>query len=94
MNTVDAISPDEIGMVSRLLMKRYGTLYTDIWKVGLNLSLRISDLLSLRSEQLDIEGRTLNRIEKKTGKPKSIRLNREVLPAALVGLARALYSRG
>jgi integrase len=75
MNTVDAISPAEIGMVTRLLMKRYGRLYTDIWKVGLNLSLRISDLLSLRYDQLDIAGRSLQLIEKKTGKPKAIRLN-------------------
>ena len=56
MNVVDAISPAEIGMVSMLLLKRYGPLYADIWKVGLNLSLRISDLLALRYEQLDLEG--------------------------------------
>ena len=75
MNTVDAISPAEIGMVTMLLMKRYGRLYTDIWKVGLNLSLRISDLLSLRYDQFDLAGRSLNLIERKTGKPKAIRLN-------------------
>jgi hypothetical protein len=64
MNTVDAISPAEIGMVTMLLMKRYGRLYTDIWKVGLNLSPRISDLLSLRYDQLDLAGRSVQLIEK------------------------------
>ena len=79
MNVVDAISPAEIGMVSMLLLKRYGQLYADIWKVGLNLSLRISDLLSLKYEQLDLEGRSLQLIERKTGKPKAIRLNQAAL---------------
>src|SRR5512137_2870228 len=89
MNTVDAISPAEIGMVTMLLMKRYGRLYTDIWKVGLNLSLRVSYLLSLRYEQLDIENRSLQLIEKKTGKPKAIRLN----PVALEIIQRRRLER-
>ena len=79
MNTVDAISKDEIGLVTTLINKRYGSLYADIWKVGLNLSLRISDLLSLRYDQLDLEGRALSLIEQKTGKSKAIRLNQTVL---------------
>jgi integrase len=79
MNTVDAISKDEIGLVTTLLNKRYGPLYADIWKVGLNLSLRISDLLSLRYDQLDLEGRALKLIEQKTGKSKAIRLNQTVI---------------
>ncbi len=39
MNTVDAISKDEIDLVTTLLNKRCGSLYADIWKVGLNLLL-------------------------------------------------------
>jgi integrase len=89
MNTVDAISPAEIGMVTMLLMKRYGRLYTDIWKVGLNLSLRISDLLSLRYDQFDLAGRSLNLVERKTSKPKAIRFN----PVALDIIQRRRLER-
>ena len=84
MNTVDAISPADIDLVTRLLLKRYGPLYADIWKVGLNLSLRISDLLSLRYDQLDLAGRSVHLIEQKTGKPKTLRLN----PVALAIIER------
>jgi integrase len=76
-------------MVTRLLLKRYGQLYTDIWKVGLNLSLRISDLLSLRYDQLDMEGRSVRLVEQKTGKPKAIRLN----PVALDIIQRRRQKR-
>ena len=78
MNVVDAIRPEEIGMVTKLLLKHYGQLYADIWKVGLNLSLRISDLLALRYEQLDTATRELHLVERKTGKPKALRLNAPV----------------
>lgn len=75
MRIVEAVSPDEIGLVTTLLQKRYGQLYADVWKIGLNLSLRISDLLSLRFDQLDTDKRELHLVEQKTGKPKSVRLN-------------------
>ena len=75
MNVVDAIPPEEIGMVTKLLLKRHGPLYADIWKVGLNLSLRISDLLALRYEQLDTTTREVHLVEQKTGKSKALRLN-------------------
>lgn len=75
MNVVDALAAPDLELVTRLLRKRHGPLYADIWKVGLNLSLRISDLLALRYDQLDLAGRSLTLIERKTGKPKAIRLN-------------------
>jgi len=75
MNVVDAIRPEEIGMVTKLLLKRHGPLYADIWKVGLNLSLRISDLLALRYDQLDTTSREVHLVEQKTGKAKALRLN-------------------
>lgn len=75
MNIVEAVGPAEIGLVTALLQKRYGQLYVDVWKVGLNLSLRIGDLLSLRFDQLDTDKRELHLVEKKTGKPKAVRLN-------------------
>lgn len=75
MKTVEAIAKADIDVVTALLMKRHGPLYADIWKIGLNLSLRISDLLSLRFDQLDTDKRELHLVEQKTGKPKSVRLN-------------------
>jgi len=43
--------------------------------VGVNLSLRISDLLKLKYSDLNLEERSLKLIEAKTGKQKLIRLN-------------------
>ncbi|MDP2098398.1 MAG: tyrosine-type recombinase/integrase [Coriobacteriia bacterium] len=75
MNTVDAVTKAEIDMVHAALMNKYGQLYADIWKVGVNLSLRIGDLLRLKYADLNIPERTLSLTEAKTSKPKTIRLN-------------------
>lgn len=75
MNIVDAANKTEIAMISEVLKKRYSQIYGDIWKVGLNLSLRVGDLLGLKYSDFDLEHRTLTLIEEKTGKPKFIRLN-------------------
>ncbi len=75
MKTVDAVSKHEIDMVKTVLENKYGQLYADIWKVGVNLSLRIGDLLSLKYEQLNLVDRSLVLVEAKTGKHKNIRLN-------------------
>ncbi|QPK62904.1 tyrosine-type recombinase/integrase [Methylomonas sp. LL1] len=75
MNTVNAASKTEIDLVHTLLEKKFGQLYADIWKVGVNLSLRISDLLTLEYSQLNLQDRSLQLTEQKTGKLKLIRLN-------------------
>lgn len=75
MNTVNAASKSEIDLIHTLLENKFGQLYADIWKVGVNLSLRISDLLSLQYSQLNIPDRSLQLTEQKTGKQKLIRLN-------------------
>jgi len=49
----------------------------DIWNVGLNLALRISDLLSIKFD--DIHGERLIIKEGKTGKPANIQLNPKAL---------------
>jgi integrase len=59
MNTVEAASKNEIDMIHTVLNKKYGTLYADIWKIGINLSLRISDLLDLKYADLNLEERSL-----------------------------------
>ena len=40
MNAVDAANKAEIDMINAVLIKKFGQLYADIWKVGVNLSLR------------------------------------------------------
>ena len=75
MNAVDAANKAEIDMIHAVLFKKFGQLYADIWKVGVNLSLRISDLLTLKYADLNLEERSLKLIEAKTGKLKNIRLN-------------------
>ena len=75
MNTVDALSKTEIDQVSSLLTRRHKQIYHDVFKIGLQLSLRISDLLSLRYDQLDLDNRALTLVEAKTGKTKDIRIN-------------------
>jgi integrase len=75
MNAVDAASKSEIDLIHALLSKKFGQLYADIWKVGVNLSLRISDLLTLQYKDLNLADRSLQLVEQKTGKQKLIRLN-------------------
>jgi integrase len=75
MKSVDAASKTQIEMMHAVLNKKFGQLYADIWKVGVNLSLRISDLLALKYSDLNLEERSLKLVEAKTGKQKLIRLN-------------------
>ncbi len=79
MNIVDACTKEEITAVHQMLSKRFPPVYADIWKVGLNLSLRISDLLALRYADLDLDNQRLSLIEQKTGKRKDIALNPVVI---------------
>jgi integrase len=75
MKAVDAASKTQIEMIHAVLNNKFGQLYGDIWKVGVNLSLRISDLLALKYSDLNLEERSLKLVEAKTGKQKLIRLN-------------------
>lgn len=75
MNTVNAASKSEVDMVHTLLTNKYGDIYADVWKVGVNVSLRISDLLNIKYSDLNLADRSLQLVETKTGKSKLIRLN-------------------
>ena len=80
MKTVEAVSRDEIAVVERKFRLNGWDSTADLWKIGINLALRISDLLSLRYEQLT--GDVLLIREGKTGKPRRIVINntaREVI---------------
>ena len=59
-----------------------GQIYFDIWKTGVNLALRIGDLLSLTMAQvkaLDPAEPVLHLVEEKTGKKRQIRVNTPAL---------------
>ena len=76
MIEVEAVkSKGEIAAVEALLKKHHGDIYAHIWKIGLNLSLRISDLLSIKYQDLDLDRKEFTLVEGKTGKKRCIRLN-------------------
>ncbi len=79
MNVVNAATKEQIALVHSLLNNKFGRIYADIWKVGVNLSLRISDLLNLKYTDFNLQDRTLTLVESKTGKTKSIRLNQTAI---------------
>ena len=74
MAEVQAIKKlEKIQLIEHLLEVRYSRQMADLWKIGLNLALRISDLLSIKFD--DIEGDRLTLKESKTGKIAKIKLN-------------------
>lgn len=87
MNEVEAVkNRDTIKLISYLLERHFGQQMADVWNIGLNLALRISDLLAIKFS--DIDGDRLNIIEQKTGKRASIKLNPKTL-----ALIEAIHQR-
>jgi len=79
MKTVNAVNKNEVEIIHRTLENKFKPIYADIWKIGCNLSLRISDLLNLTFNQIDIDNRAVKLVEKKTGKHKMVRLNQTAI---------------
>jgi integrase len=79
MNVVEACTKSDIEMVHNLLKRKYPPIYADVWKVGVNMSLRISDLLAIKNKDLNIAKRSLKLIDQKTQKPNEVRLNAPTL---------------
>lgn len=51
MSACEAIkSKSDIQRVENFILKHYGTHYADIWRLGVNVALRVSDLLSITME--------------------------------------------
>ena len=84
MNIVDACNKREIEQMKQVLRDKYPAIYSDVWSIGLNMSLRISDLLKVKYDHIDAYARSLTLTESKTGKRKDIRLN----DAAMAIIAR------
>ena len=90
MNEVEAVkTKQEIELVDSLLRKHKSDLYGDIWRTGVNLGLRIGDLLSIEYSQLDLDRKELSLVEAKTGKTKHMALNATVV--AIVERRRAAH---
>jgi integrase len=80
MAEVQAIKKlDTINLISHLLEIRYSKQMADIWNIGLNLALRISDLLSIKFSDLQQDRLVIK--ETKTGKLANIKLNAKVIKA-------------
>ncbi|NAX49054.1 tyrosine-type recombinase/integrase [Photobacterium halotolerans] len=78
MAEVQAIKDnDTIRLIGHLLSIRYHPQMADVWHIGLNLALRISDLLSIRFSDIT-DDRLLIR-ERKTGKLANIQINNKAL---------------
>ena len=75
MQTVEAIKSKQQIEAIKALLSQYGKsdLYSDIWSVGINMALRISDLLSLKYSDLD--GDSFKLIEGKTKKAREIAIS-------------------
>ncbi len=68
---------DTVKLISFLLEKQFSQQLADVWNIGLNLALRISDLLSIKFD--DIQDDRLVIRESKTGKLANIQLNATTL---------------
>ena len=68
---------DKVKLISHLLERRYSKQMADIWNIGLNLALRISDLLSIKFDDIHLDRLIIK--EAKTGKIANIQLNQKAL---------------
>ena len=77
MVEVEAVkSVEDISAITALLRKHAGDQYADIWKLGINVAFRISDLLSIQMDAADLSRRELTIVEGKTNKKRTVRLNK------------------
>ena len=91
MREVEAVKTGEQRQQVAAHLADQGAIYADIWKIGVNTALRISDLLSLTMDDvraLDTDQPALNIIEQKTGKQRKIVVN----PSALDVMQHRLAS--
>lgn len=82
MNQVDAVkTPEQRTQVEAQLLEA-GQVYLDLWKIGVNTALRISDLLQLTMvdvKTLETQEPALRLVETKTGKKRKIVINNAAL---------------
>ena len=97
MKQVEAVKTKEQRIQVEAQLLEAGQVYADIWKLGVNTALRISDLLQLMMDdvsRLDPKTPVLELVEKKTGKARRIVLNapaQVVLSTRLAGNSKHIY---
>lgn len=80
MKEVEAVKQiEQVQAITFLLEKHYSKQFSDIWSLGINLALRITDLLSITKEQVNLSTGTISIVEDKTGKHATIKLNDKAL---------------
>ena len=82
MQEVEAVKTGEQRQQVEAHLTDQAPIYADIWKIGVNTALRISDLLSLTMEdvrKLNTDQPALNIKEQKTGKLRKIVVNQSAL---------------
>ena len=90
MNEVEAIKTEtDIATIQTLLRKHAGNDFADIFKLGINVAFRITDLLSIQFNHIDLERREISIIESKTKKKRTVRLNDTAL--AIITRRRSQY---
>lgn len=85
MNEVEALKTEQQRLQFEALLAAHSQVFTDVWKFGINTALRIGDLLAVTMDDvrlLDPAKPCLHIREQKTGKARSILLNRPALAIA------------
>lgn len=78
MKEVDAIKDQRVlNLIPLLLEKHHGVQYAQLWELGINVALRISDLLNIQFS--NIQGERLHLVESKTDKVANISMNSKAL---------------
>lgn len=63
MNKVDAVQTrEEINLIEEMLREYHGDIYGDIWRVGVNVTMSVSDLLSLTYENFVTKNKKVQQI--------------------------------
>lgn len=70
---VNAVTAEQAGQIEKVLRRNKQETYADVWRLNLNMALRISDLLALTFEA--VQGNTIRITETKTGKVKQFPIN-------------------
>jgi integrase len=95
MKEVEAVkTPEEINTISVLLFKHHSQQMCDIWNLGINMALRISDLLSIKFSDIDVNRKQVTITEAKTKKVAVIDLNtkaQEIINKIKVENPEAIY---
>ena len=86
MGTTEHVNESQLPVIEYKLSE-IGSIYLDVWKLGVNVALRISDLLNMKYEQ--VINNQYKLIEGKTGKHRLLTLNKAAMK--IINARRELY---